>query len=302
MAKPEPYKIAIVGIENSHARHIIDNLNLTTGRNRAEVVALIGDDDAQMAELMQLGGISQRVDGPRQAQPSRGQAQPSWGQAQASLLGSVDALIVTNRDGGLHAQYAIPFLEAGVPVWVDKPLACSTEDAQLIIDAATKAGAPLTSYSPLRWVQAVDDLVRAKAEIGELQALTVIGPADPDSAYGGIFFYGIHCADIAQRIVPGEPTDIRVTQVRDSVITRYRCDYTDVTLQLVKPDDHGQAPFHCTLTGRHGVASTDIALGPGYVVPGIETFLGMLDSGKPPVPYEEILRAVAVIEATNQAK
>lgn len=289
MTSPEPYKIAIVGIENSHATHMIEYLNVTTQRKRAEVVALIGDDDAHMAELMELGGITQRLDGLRQAQPSERQDQSSW-----------DALIVTNRNGGLHAQYAIPFLEAGVPVWVDKPLACSTGDAKLIIDAATRSGAPLTSYSPLRWVVPVDDLVRAKTDLGPLQALTVIGPADPQSEYGGIFFYGIHCADIAQRIVPGEPTDLQVTQARDCVIIRYRCDQTDVTLQLVKPDDHRQVPFHCTLTGRHGVASTDIALGPGYVVPGIETFLGMLDSGKPPVPYAEILRAITVIEAANQ--
>jgi len=263
---------------------MIEYLNVTTQRERADVVALIGDDDAHMAELMELGGIAQRVDD------------------ASSLIGSVDALITTNRDGGLHAQYAIPFLDAGVPVWVDKPLARSTRDAKSIIEAAARSGAPLTSYSPLRWVPTVDDLVRIKPELGALQMLTVIGPADPASEYGGIFFYGIHCADIAQRIVPGEPTDVQVTRARDTVIIRYRCDQTDVTLQLVKPDDHRQVPFHCTLTGRHGVASTDVALGPGYVVPGIETFLGMLDSGKPPVSYEEILRAVSVIEAAYRAR
>jgi predicted dehydrogenase len=280
-----PYKIALVGIENSHATHIIEYLNVTTRRRRAEVVALIGPDDDHMAELLELGGISQRVDDLRQA--------------QASMIGSVDALIATNRDGGLHAQYAIPFLEAGLPVWVDKPLACSTADAELIIEAATRSGAPLTSYSPLRWAHEVDDLERSTAEIGDLQAVTVTGPADPASEYGGLFFYGIHCADVAQRLVPGDPTELQVKQVRGTVIIRYQCGDTEVTLQLVKPDDHRRVPFHATLTGRSGVASTDITLGPGYVEPGIEKFLGMLDSGNPPVPYEEILRPVAVIEAAR---
>lgn len=279
MVSREPYKIAIVGVENSHATHIIEYLNVTTGRSRAEVVALIGAEDDRLAELQRLGGIERRVDD------------------ASSLIGTVDALIATNRDGHLHARYAIPFLAAGLPVWVDKPLACSTEEAESIIAEATRSGVPLTSYSPLRWADQVDDLVRAKADLGELQSLTVIGPADPQSEYGGLFFYGIHCADIAQRIVPGDPVDLQVTRIGDSVIIRYRCDQIDVTLHLVKPDDQGQVPFHCTLTGRHGVAGRDIALGPGYVVPGIETFLGMLDSGKPPVLYEEILRPVAVIES-----
>ncbi|GAB3919484.1 hypothetical protein GCM10027613_23480 [Microlunatus endophyticus] len=250
-------------------------------RKRAEVVALIGADDDHMAELLKLGGIVQRVDD------------------ASSLIGSVDGLIVTNRDGGLHAQYAIPFLAAGVPIWVDKPLACGTGDAESILAEATRSGTPLTSYSPLRWAPEVDDLVRAKDQVGDLQAVTVTGPADPASEYGGLFFYGIHCADVAQRLVPGEPSDLQVTRVRDSVIIRYRCTGTDVTLQLVKPDDHQRVPFHATLTGRHDVISTEIALGPGYVEPGIEKFLGMLDSGVPPVAYEEILRAVAVIEAAD---
>lgn len=283
MPTTEPYKIAIVGLENSHATHMIEYLNVETKRSRAEVVAVVGEESDRISELMERGGITQRVED------------------SSSLIGSVDALIVTNRDGALHGQHAVPFLSAGVPVWVDKPLACSTDDARTIIDEATRTGAPLTSYSPLRWVPAVDELLAKKGEIGELQALTVIGPADPDSEYGGIFFYGIHCADVAQRIAPGEPTDIQVIFTRDTVIIRYRSGEIDVTLQLVKPGDHQQVPFHCLLTGRHGVASTDIALGPGYVVPGIEKFLGMLDSGEPPVPYEEILRPIAVMEAAALA-
>lgn len=283
MATAEPYKIAIVGLENSHATHMIDYLNVETKRSRAEVVALVGEESSRITELMELGGITQRVDD------------------SSSLIGSVDALIVTNRDGAQHAQHAVPFLAAGLPVWVDKPLACSTDDARKIIAEATRTGAPLTSYSPLRWAPVVDELLVTRDEIGELQALTVIGPADPDSEYGGIFFYGIHCADVAQRIAPEEPTDIQVIFTGDTVIIRYRAGEVDVTLQLVRPDDHQQVPFHCLLTGRHGVSSTEIALGQGYVVPGIERFLRMLDSGTPPVPYEEILRPIAVMEAAALA-
>lgn len=279
----EPYKVAIVGLENSHAAHMIEYLNVESRRSRAEVVAVVGEQSDKIAELMNLGGITQRV------------------HESSSLIGSVDALIVTNRDGALHAHHAVPFLTAGKPVWVDKPLACSTEDAGTIIGEATKTGTPLTSYSPLRWVPAIDEVLQQKDEIGQLQALTVIGPADPDSEYGGIFFYGIHCADIAQRIAPGEPTDIKVTFTADTVIIRYGSGPVDVTLQLVKPDDGQQVPFHCLLTGRHGVLSSDITLGPGYVVPGIEAFLGMLDSGTPPVPYEEILRPIAVMEGAALA-
>ncbi|MBO0810534.1 MAG: Gfo/Idh/MocA family oxidoreductase [Microlunatus sp.] len=283
MPTDKPYMIAIAGVENSHATEMIKYLNVATRRTRAEVVALVGEEDERMNELLELGGIRQRVRDAR------------------ALIGSVDALIVTNRDGALHAQHAIPFLAAGLPVWVDKPLACSVDDARMIIAEATRTGAPLASYSPLRWVRSTEELVRAKDDIGELQTLTVIGPADADSEYGGIFFYGIHCADIAQRIAPGQPSDIQVTIAHGTLIIRYRLGPTEVTLQLVKPLDHRQVPFHCVLTGRQGLVSTDIGLGPGYVQPGIEAFLGMLDSGRPPVPYDEIRTAVTIMEAAASA-
>ncbi|QGN34184.1 Gfo/Idh/MocA family protein [Microlunatus sp. Gsoil 973] len=262
---------------------MIKYLNLATERSRAEVVALVGEDDAHLTELMQLGGIDRRVED------------------SASLIGEIDALIVTNRDGALHADQAIPFLAAGKPVWVDKPLACSTNDARRMIAEAVRTGTPLASYSPLRWVPDVENLAKRRDSIGELQALTVIGPADPRSEYGGIFFYGIHCADVAQRLAPGEPTEFRVSSIRDTVIIRYLSGEVDVTLQLVKPDDHQRVPFHASVTGRHGVVSSEIALGPGYVEPGIGAFLGMLGTGAPPVPYQEILRTIVVIEAAAHA-
>ncbi|HEX2066013.1 MAG TPA: gfo/Idh/MocA family oxidoreductase, partial [Candidatus Thermoplasmatota archaeon] len=45
------------------------------------------------------------------------------------LLGEVDAVLVEANDGSVHLERALPFLERGVPTWIDKPFACSTADA-----------------------------------------------------------------------------------------------------------------------------------------------------------------------------
>ena len=283
MTTGEVYKIAIVGTENSHATEIIKYLNVKTARRRAEVVALAGEQNEHNAGLMELGGITTLVEDSK------------------TLIGSVDALIVTNRDGAAHYGQADPFLAAGIPVWVDKPLACSTDDARSLINTAERTPAPLTSYSPLRWLEATDRLTQQRDRIGDLQTVTMIGPADPGSEYGGIFFYGIHCADVAQRIAPGTPTDISSTVAGQTVIVGYDCGGVDVTLQLVKPDEGQRVPFHCVLVGRHGVAAADLELTEGYVEPGIEAFLGMLDSGRPPLGYDEIIHPIIVMEKVREA-
>jgi predicted dehydrogenase len=268
-------RIALVGTENSHADHIVRALNVDQISD-ARVVALVGDDE-KTRKLAALGEIADVV-------PTSGE-----------LIGSVDALIVTNRDGAVHRELAVPFLDAGIPVWVDKPLAASTADARAILDAARRSGTPVTSYSAVRWVADADAI--AAASVGEVQTVTVTGPADPDSEYSGIFFYGIHIADLAQRLAPGEPGPVAVEHVGSTVVARYRSDGVLVTLQFVKPTDAGgRVPFHAAVTGRTGLASQVVELDAEYVVPGLKVFLKMLETGEQPLDDATLLAPITVLE------
>lgn len=276
--------IAIVGTENSHVDGIIDHLNVHPSSDAVRVVALVGDKSDRNRTLAARGGI------------------PTIAPTSAELLGMVDALIVTNRDGGFHRKEAEPFLRAGVPVWVDKPLACSVADAHALVDAAVAGGAPLTSFSPVRWVDDTTRLTERLPEVGAIQTVTVTGAADPASEYGGIFFYGIHCADVAERIVGAEvESDVEVERVGATVVARYRAGDALVTLQLVLPDGSRQVPFHATVVGRHGVVGAELRLGEGYVAPGVQAFLRMLETGRPPLAYDAIVRPITVLEQIRAA-
>ncbi len=59
-----------------------------------------------------------------------------------SLIDQVDMVTVAVPTEA-HAEVAIPFLERGIPVLVEKPLARSVEEADRIIAAARKSGAAL---------------------------------------------------------------------------------------------------------------------------------------------------------------
>ncbi|MDX2971734.1 Gfo/Idh/MocA family oxidoreductase [Kribbella solani] len=273
-----PLRVALVGTENSHAEEIIRHLNVEEISDAARIVTLVGADDERNRKLAAAGGIGQIVP------------------TSAELIGSVDALIATNRDGALHREHAVPFLAAGIPVWVDKPLAASTADARAILAAAEQSGTPVTSYSAVRWVADADALAAEAAQVGELQAVTVTGPADPDSEYSGIFFYGIHAADLAQRLAPGEPGPVAVERVGSTVVVRYRCDGVLVTLQLVKPTEDARVPFHAEVVGQTGLASRDIRLDSEYVVPGLQVFLKMLTTREQPLDHKTMLAPITVLE------
>lgn len=265
-------RIALVGTENSHADHIVRLLNVDRIAD-ARIVALVGDDE-KTRKLAAVGGISDVVP------------------TSAELIGSVDALIITNRDGALHRELAVPFLEAGIPVWVDKPLAAGTADARAILDAARDT--LVTSYSAVRWVADADAI--AAADVGAVQTVTVTGPADPDSEYSGIFFYGIHIADLAQRLAPGEPGPVEVERVGSTIVARYRSGEVLVTLQFVKPTAEARVPFHAAVVGPTGLASQAIQLDDDYVVPGLKVFLQMLETGERPLDDATMLAPITVLE------
>lgn len=76
-----------------------------------------------------------------------------------SLIGEVDAVTVA-VPSSLHAEVAAPLLEAGVHCLIEKPLATSAGDAQVLIEAARKGRSQLLVGHIERFNPAVEQLAR----------------------------------------------------------------------------------------------------------------------------------------------
>ncbi|WP_282773568.1 Gfo/Idh/MocA family oxidoreductase [Phaeodactylibacter xiamenensis] len=46
------------------------------------------------------------------------------------MIGSIDALLLARDDAENHYDHALPFLEAGIPIYIDKPFALSVKEAE----------------------------------------------------------------------------------------------------------------------------------------------------------------------------
>lgn len=112
------------------------------------------------------------------------------------VIGHVDAVIIATDDGLDHVQRARPFVEAGLPVFVDKPLATSLEDLRTFI-AWEKRGMKLLSSSGLRYAPELDTCLANLATLGELRWLCGLSCKTWER-------YGIHLLEPLFRIVgPG---------------------------------------------------------------------------------------------------
>ena len=88
--------------------------------------------------------------------------------------GGIDAALVLSPDD-THADLAMQLLRAGVAVFVDKPLATTTQDADAVLVAAQETGTPLYVGHNLRHWNVVGVMRGAieRGEIGEVKAVWV---------------------------------------------------------------------------------------------------------------------------------
>ena len=279
-------RVGIIGIENSHTLHFLRHLNTEQLFDDTACTAILRGTDERVAEL--TDGTELEV-----------LEQP------ADFVGAVDAAIICSRDGALHREQAEPLLRAGIPVLVDKPLATTTSDAQAMVDLAASNDSVLVSASAVRFTPEIAELKAAAAAAGGVAAVSMSGPADPDSVYSGIFFYGIHTVETAFELIDQpkaawDPDSLSVLSEGGVTVATTSIGGVPVTLRFVTPDDQGQVPFHAAVFGRHGSAASDLTLGSNYNLPLLRRFIEALDDPTTNPPLD-LVTPITVTEKIRAA-
>jgi predicted dehydrogenase len=120
------------------------------------------------------------------------------------LLGQVDGVFIESQCGAVHLERARPFLEAGLPVFIDKPFANSVEDAQAIAALSRQHHAPVFSASSLRYALEVQELNANSAETGPVVGAEASSPGSTHEKNPGLLHYGIHGVELLYSLMgPG---------------------------------------------------------------------------------------------------
>lgn len=213
-----------------------------------------------------------------------------------ALLDRVDVVLLETNDGQRHLEQVLPVLEAGKPVFVDKPIAASLADAVRIFDAAEEHGVPLFSASSLRYAKNAL-AVRRGEQIGEVVGATTYSPALLEPHHPDLFWYGIHGVELLYTVM-GTGCE---------TVTRVSTDGTDVVVGTWADGRIGT--FRGMRTGPHDYGGTAfgaeeiVPLGPyqGYE-PLVKDILAFFKTGEPPVSREETLEIYAFMAAADASK
>jgi len=93
------------------------------------------------------------------------------------MIGKIDGVLIEAVDGSVHLERARPFLEAGIPTFVDKPFACSLKDAMEMAELARRKDVPIFSSSSLRYALEVVEVREKAEEFGEVLGAHAWSPA-----------------------------------------------------------------------------------------------------------------------------
>lgn len=286
-------RIGLLGSDSSHAERFSELLNCPDHPNYladadARVVAIWGEDRERTAKAAAHGQIPTMVDDPH------------------ALLGQVDAVFCITRHGGRHLGLVRPFIEAGMPLFVDKPLATEPADARALVALAQQHQIPFTSYSTVRFSAATQAFLRAVQGLGGVRVGLYTGPASRRNPYGGVIFYAIHSIELMLMVqgtgiewvqaVEGAPID---AQGNGNVTAT--CAWPDgqtATLALTVDAHYG---FRAMALGRDGYHSAHLDISDCYRE-GMKRILpclrGESDGG---VPVAQMIEAVQVGKAIDES-
>ncbi len=201
------------------------------------------------------------------------------------MVGKVDALIVARDDFEKHLEIARPFLEAGTPVFIDKPLALDLEELRYY-KPFLESG-QLMSCSGMRYARELDEPRAGLSAYGKLKIIR-----------GAVVLswekYGVHLLEAILSMVPVRPLSVQMHKApHASAVVQLE---DDIAIHL---DALGDCPpvFRLDLFGTRQIGSFDITDNFSMFRRMLWEFLQSIETSKQAIPAQQTLDIMRVLIA-----
>ena len=270
-------RIGIVGAENSHTVANFENVEHRQESTGCRVTHVWGEAARYAKDAQDRGQIPTIVEKPEE------------------MIGQVDAACVDHRDAKYHLPAVWPLMEAGIPLFVDKPFCYRVSEGRRFLDRAAELGVPVCSFSVIPRQESFSRLKEDIADMGRVVSVVTTGPCDVESEWGRRFLLwhppgGHGRATARQRRHPRAGQPGRKKPYRHAVfVERLR-----LTLNLFT---EGHSAFHVSVICEKGRVDRVIGYDENPYLGGTSAFCDMFKTGNTDETRESMLKPVAVLEA-----
>ena len=210
------------------------------------------------------------------------------------VIGEVDGVILADDMEMTHHRSAPIFLKAGLPTFIDKPLAPNWREAKRTVELARKHRAPMMSCSALRYATEIADGRAIAAKVGRITTCVAVGVNE-------LYFYGIHPLELMVTVMGKRIRKVRNVGEKGKSIVHVT--FTDGRMGTLIVYEKGLAyTLEITLHGTKGHLHLPIADHQGFYADMMRTFLDMVETRRPPIPYDETLNIIRALELAKRSQ
>lgn len=274
-------KVAILGCENSHANKFLGFIKDLPEFSDVEVVGVYSDErDAAEALAKRFNTtVLDNFD---------------------SAKGLVDGIIITARHGDNHLKYARPYIESGIPMFMDKPITISEDEALELAELLHKHNCPVTGGSSLAKEEFVCELAEDAKNLtdGKTVGGFIRAPLDNNEQYGGFYFYAQHLSEMVMKIFGRYPNSVYATRCENQITVIFRYGDFDITGLFVV----NNYVYYAARFAEKSCKARQLDLSKSQCFyTEFKMFYDLLEGGKQEMTYKDFIAPVFVMNAIDRS-
>lgn len=273
------YKIAILGCENSHANTFLDFIYNKKTVTDVEVIGVYSNEPETAKNLSEKFGVT-------------------VAESYDAFVGQVDGIIITARDGKNHLKYALPYIESGIPMFIDKPITNSEEDAVTLMKKLKASGNKFSGGSSVPLSPSIVKLAKTvkENEIGKVFGGYFRAPINLVNSYGGFYFYSQHLVEMALTVFGYYPKSVKTYQNGKVVTALLRYESYDVSLQFTEES----WKYYAYVSGENGIEGGELDISTIFE-DEFMAYYNILKGGEQTKTYSDFIAPVFVINALKRS-
>lgn len=246
----------------------------TLGLPAAKVTHVLSQEKSLSEQIALTGGIAHVVE------------------TAEEMIETVDAVILARDDPENHREMAKPFIDAGIPLFIDKPLCSTLEDLDYFASEITK-GKFIMSCSSMRYAS---ECMAAKTDLGSLgkiELITAVGKKD-------WIKYGVHMLEAVFSIMD-DPKPVSVTNLGRQDQAIVKIDFEGGLQATIHLFMEISGTFQISLFGQQNWKLVEIKNSYAMFRDNIIEFIRSVEEGKPRLEFSKTEQIIKTIIAGDES-
>lgn len=204
----------------------------------------------------------------------------------------VDAVILARDDPENHVAMSKPFIEAGLPIFIDKPLAYTLKDLEYFSGQVNK-GKFIMSCSSMRYANECRTAKQDLSSIGQLKLATAVGKKDWKK-------YGVHLLEALFTLLDDpKPVSVRHIGKKNKEIVHILFNSGEEAVIHLFMDI--VSTFQLSLFGEAGWKLIEIKNSYSMFKDNIIEFIRSVNDGKPRLSFDKTCNIIQTVIAADKS-